>query len=294
VSQFAQPALSEDRVISPDVLKHYKEQFNLSGQLDLLLQLDQSCCLAGKAVLEIGGSNIPKPFALDVLKAKRWVSVDHVYPQNRILWPRQYADTETVPVGPNVEFDELADFAILDGNVEYLPHSFDGRFDAIVSIDAFEHVLRFATMLDRAYNVLRPGGILTALYSPIWSSHIGHHLWGVTDKIGRTFYIESSPIPPWGHLLMRPPELYCYLLDRTDAETAGEIVYQVHHTENLNRLFVEDFEAYFRNSRFRNCCLLPYVQDVVPAPDVQLQLERLHPGRKQFSWIGILVSCEKP
>ena len=85
MSELAQPAQSEHRVISPELLKHYKEQFNLSGQLDLLLRLDQSCSLAGKAVLEIGGSNLPQPFVIGELKAKWWVSVDHVYPQNRVL-----------------------------------------------------------------------------------------------------------------------------------------------------------------------------------------------------------------
>jgi SAM-dependent methyltransferase len=284
---------SEDRPISPEELQQYKDQFNLAGQLDLLLKLHETNSLTGKTVLEIGGSNIPQPFVFDVLKAKRWVSVDRVYPDNRTFWPRQYAEATTIRLDPQVRFEELGDFTILDGIVEALPSSFDCRFDAIVSIDAFEHVLRFATMLHRAYEVLKPGGRLTALYSPIWSSHFGHHLWGITDKSGRTFYIDSSPIPPWGHLLMFSHEMYRYLLDHTDPETAGEIVYHVYHNENLNRFFVEDFAAYFRDSKFTNCSLRPYIPDVVPPREVQVRLEGLHPGRTQFSWLGILVSCER-
>ncbi len=181
----------------------------------------------------------------------------------------------------------------MDGSIESLPASFDGQFDAVISIDAFEHVIRFATMLDRAHSALRPGGQLVAIFSPIWPSHIGHHLWGVTDKSGRTFYIESSPIPPWGHLLMRPHEMYRYLLDHTDPEAADEILYHVYHGEHLNRLFVEDFEAYFRGSRFSSCSIRSSVPDVAPAPAVQRELERLYPGRKQFSRIGMIVACEK-
>src|ERR1017187_6572722 len=45
---------------------------------------------------------------------------------------------------------------------------------------------------------------MLSMYSVIWSSHFGHHLWGATDKAGKTYYIESPPIPKWSHLLMRP------------------------------------------------------------------------------------------
>lgn len=289
----ASAANSEGPVISPEDLQYYKNEFNLSGQLDLLLELHRSSPLTGKVVLEIGGSNIPKPFVFDVLKAKQWVSIDRVYPQNRILWPRQYTEVDVIPIAPGVEFDMLPGYAILDGSIEFLPPSFAGRFDTIVSIDSFEHILRFATMLDRAYDALKPGGQLLAIYSPIWTSHFGHHLWGVTDKSGRTFYIESSPIPPWGHLLMRPHQMYRYLLNHTDPEAADEIVRQVYHGENLNRLFVEDYEVYFKDSRFASYSIRSFVPDVAPAPEIQTELERLHPGRKQFSRIGLFVCCEK-
>lgn len=284
---------SEVQIISAEQLTYYKELFHLSGQLDLLLEIRRLFSLTGKVVLEIGGSNLPKPFIRDILKAKKWVSVDRVYPQNRTLWPLQYNQASIIPIAPDVEFEALGDFTILDGSIEFLPRSFAERFDAVVSIDAFEHIHKFATMLDRAYTALRPGGRLVAMYSPIWPSHFGHHLWGVTDKAGRTYYIESSPIPPWGHLLMRPHEMYKYLLDHTDAETADEIVCQVYHGDNLNRLFVEDYEAYFQSSQFAAYSIRSFVPDVAPAPELQRELERLHPGRKQFSKIGIQACCEK-
>lgn len=294
MSGIARPPHSDVQVISPEALKTYKDTFNLSGQLDMLLGIHASSPLTGKVVLEIGGSNIPRPFVFDVLKVKKWVSVDKVYSQNRTLWPLQYQDAQVIPIARDVQFDALSDYAILDGGIECMPHSFAGRFDAIVSIDAFEHVLKFATMLDRAYDALRPGGQLAAMFSPIWSSHIGHHLWGITDQSGRTFYIESSPIPAWGHLLMRPHQMYKYLLDHTDPQAADEIVCQVYHSANLNRLFVEDYETYLRSSLFENHSIQSFVPEVATPPEVQLELERLHPGRKQFSQIGIYLCCEKP
>ena len=284
---------TEREVITADDLERYKTDFNLGGQLDLLLAIHRLCPLTGKTVLEIGGSNIPKPFIFDVLRAHRWVSVDHVFPQNRILWPRQYREADVRPLTADLAPRDLSEYSILDGRIEQLPATFDGSFDAIISIDAFEHVLRFSSMLQRAHSALRSGGQLIAIFSPIWSSHIGHHLWGITDKSGRTFYIESSPIPAWGHLLMRPAALYEYLLDHTDPETADEIVFNVYHSENLSRSFVEDYEEYFRCSPFQNCSLQSSVPDVAPNPEIQSELERLHPGRKNFSRIGFVACCTK-
>lgn len=279
--------------VSSEEIHRYQQEFNLSGQLYLLLALDEVCPLRNKTVLEVGGSNLPQPFVLDVLGARKWICVDRIYEHNRMLWPRQYEQAHILPVGSDLELEALPSFTLLDGQVENLPASFAGKFDAAVSIDSFEHILRLSTALDRMYEALRDGGRLAAIYSPIWPCHIGHHLWGVTDKAGRTYYIESSPIPPWGHLLMRPPEMHRYLLDHTDAETAAEIVYQVYHSENLNRLFVEDFEAYFRQSKFANVKLQSYVPAVQPPEDVQKKLENMHPGRRQFSQIGILACCDK-
>lgn len=280
-------------MLTGEELQYYKREYNLAGQPDFLVEMNRHWSLEGKRVLEIGGSNIPKPFLFEVLKARQWVSVDRVYPANRQYWPSQYKHTGVIPICEDIDYSILDQHVILDGGIERLPRSFAGRFDAIVSMDAFEHIPKFASMLDRAYDALRPGGKMLSMYSVIWSSHFGHHLWGVTDKAGKTYYIESSPIPKWGHLLMRPHEMYRYLLDHTDAETADEIVYHVYHSEILNRLFFEDYQAYFAQSKFRKLDLHKFLPDVVPDPETQQKLELLHPGRKNFAVTGILLIAEK-
>ena len=92
---------------------------------------------------------------------------------------------------------------------------------------------------------------------------------------------------------MRPHEMHRYLLDHTDFETADEIVYHVYHSEILNRLFFEDYEAYFAQSKFEKIEISKFMPDVKPDPETQQRLEHLHPGRKDFSTTGILVVAEK-
>lgn len=275
------------------LIQHYKDQYGLSGQIDFLVEMDRHFSLEGKRVLEVGGSNMPKSLLFDVLRARQWISVDRVYPENRKYWPKQYMHTGVIPISEDINFDDLDRHVILDGGIERLPPSFAGKFDAVISMDAFEHIPKFASMLARTYSALRPGGKLLSMYSVIWSSHFGHHLWGVTDKSGKTFYIESSPIPKWGHLLMRPHEMYQYLLEHTDPEAADEIVYHVYHSEILNRLFYEDYESYFAHSPFERVEMKRFMPDTEPDPQTQQTLERLYPGRRKFGASSIFAICEK-
>lgn len=275
------------------ILQFYRKEFNLAGQLDLLLEIDRHFCLKGKRVLEVGGSNIPRSFVFDILGVAQWISIDRVYPENRLYWPKQYKHTGVIPLSADIECQQLERHVILDGRIEDLPASFQNRFEAVVSIDAFEHIAKFSSMLRNIYHALCPGGALLAIYSVIWSSHFGHHLWGVKDKAGRTFYIESSPIPKWGHLLMRPPEMYEFLLDHTDTETADEIVYQVYHSENLNRLFFEDYELYFSQSAFNDIEILKFMPDTEPDMHTRKKLETLYPGRTHFEINSMLVKAIK-
>lgn len=280
-------------MIPQATLQFYQEQYKLAEQIPYLAEMNEAHSLEGKRVLEVGGSNIPRPFIFDVLKSRQWISVDRVYPQNRQLWPRQYQDTQVIPMISELAYSKLGDQVILDGQIERLPESFAGQFDIVLSMNAFEHIHKFASMLDRVHTALKPGGCLLSRYSPIWSSYIGHHLWGITDKRGKTFYIESSPIMAWGHLIMRPAEMYHYLLDHTDPETADEMVYHVYHSENVNRLFYEDYEGYFKRSRFGRLTVFPVGDDYEPDPGTRRELERLHPGRIHFEKTSVMLIGER-
>jgi SAM-dependent methyltransferase len=289
----AAPPHSPEEVLNAQQLQEIKARYALAGQPDFLLRMNAIAPFRGKRVLEIGGSNMPKELIFDRFGARQWISVDRVYPENRQYWPIQYSQTGVIPISRSIDYFALDRHVILDGRVENLPASFAGQFDLVVSMDAFEHIHRFATMLDLAYSSLRPGGQMLSMYSVIWSAHFGHHLWGVTDKAGRTYYIESSPIPPWGHLLMTPPQMYRYLLDHTDAETADEIVWHVYHSEILNRLFYEDYEEYLRGSRFKQWEMGKFIPDVEPDDATRARLEALYPGRKQFGATSIFLIAQR-
>ena len=169
----------------------------------------------------------------------------------------------------------------------------EGIFDIVFSIAAFEHILRMPAALDRIFAALKPGGKVFTMFSPIWSAHDGHHLPKMVDGEGRTFGFSKSPVPPWGHLLMRPSALMKFLQQQTDTATAAKIVYYIFHSPHINRLFTEDYAEFFEASRFRVQILSPTFSVPVPS-QLQAELSRLHPGRTHFGNNGLLAVLSKP
>jgi hypothetical protein len=148
--------------------------------------------------------------------------------------------------------------------------------------------------MDKMFHALRPGGRLFSLFSPIWSAHDGHHLPQIQDLAGNQYHFGNSPIPPWGHLLMRPMELFDHLIGvGCDKAFAREVVYYVYSSNHLNRFFLEDFLQIVRRSDFKVVEVTPVFPRPVP-PAIQARLEQLHPGRSDFSHNGVLLVLERP
>lgn len=281
--------------LTRDTVAEFQQRYGLSYHVPHALDAQEVVGLAGKAVLEIGGS-LPESFVRDAFGVRAWIAVEEMSYWREI---EASGGVQGSPPGAVVRRvtdasarDLAAGYGVFAGRVEELPAALHGRFDVAFSIAAFEHITTLALTLDGAYAALRPGGCLFALFSPIWSAHDGHHLPSIRDRGGRDFDFAQSPIPPWAHLLLRPPELFAYLLGHTDRETAAEMVYYVYHSPHINRLFTEDYVAYCRASRFavERCDL---VWPLAPPPAIQGELERRHPGRTQFTNGGMLLVLRK-
>lgn len=283
-------------MLTGDNIEEYQRRHRLSYHVPYALEAEKAVGLRGKSVLEIGGS-LPEAFVREGLGARCWMAIEEMS-----YWHEVRASggvqgtppaTRAAPLLASAGAPELAaGYGVFAGRAEELPVALHGRFDAAFSIAAFEHIDRLALTLDGIHAALRPGGRLFAMFSPIWSSHNGHHLPDIRDRSGRQFSFTRSPIPPWAHLLLRPPEMFEHLLAQTDRETAAEIVYYVYHSPHINRLFTEDYVAYARASAFEvERCEATFPQP--PPPELQAELERLHPGRTKFRNNGMLLVLKK-
>ncbi len=272
-------------------------KFNLSYHVPYAYTCQQLIGFEGKDVLEVGGS-LPKNFVLDYLNVKSWSAIET--PDYEAALKEVGGLSHEGTIIPNVNdvskfgFHNraLEDYNFFLENVEDIPSEYYNKYDLIFSIAAFEHIQKFPIALEKMFFALKPGGQLFSMFSPIWSARDGHHLPNITDKQGTTFNFGNSPIPPWGHLLMKPAEMCRYLYKFTDKDTANLIVYYVYNSPHINRFFTEDYIEFINESLF-SVSRLDLTFPAIIEKETQLALEKLYPGRTKFENNGILLILEK-
>ncbi|MBW4496819.1 MAG: class I SAM-dependent methyltransferase [Oscillatoria princeps RMCB-10] len=275
-----------------------KAKFNLSYHVPYAHACQELVGFEGKDVLEVGGS-LPEEFVFDYLQVNSWSAVETPDYEAALREVGGLSHQGTILYKIN-DFSELGfknrrsdKYNFFLGNIEDITDEYYEKYDLVFSIAAFEHIHKFPLALDKMFLCLKPSGKLFSLFAPIWSSRNGHHIPKITDRDGKIFEFSNSPIPPWGHLLMRPAELCDYLYSVTDKETADLITYYVYQSNHINRFFTEDYVAFINQSYFVVNRLEGMFEDAID-PETQETLEILYPGRAEFANQGILAILEKP
>jgi SAM-dependent methyltransferase len=290
--------LIEGFIMNQQEIIHWQQKTGLTYHVPYALEGERRIGLEGKHVLEIGG-RLPKSFVFDGLNVKSWTAIEA--PD----YMRKHGSSGlTAQIGGDELYNDdlsLASDNFLPGNgsydffhyaIEDIPPCMTEKFDAIFSIACFEHIQDLGRALDGMYQALKPGGLVFSMFSPIWSSFNGHHLPKITDKKNNTYFFNDSPIPPWGHLLLRPPEMYDFLCGHTDKETAAKIVYYIYHAPIINRYFTEDYLKYFNKCSFTvKECNVTFQNEM--KEELITKLKRLHPQTEFFNNQGILVVLSK-
>jgi len=164
--------------------------------------------LDGLDVLDFGCGGGHETLAL-ARSARTVVGLD----VNRPLIEQARARAESVGAG-NVEFTTQLD-----------P---DLRFDAVISLDAFEHFEDPAAMLATIHSQLKPGGVLLASFGPTWYHPYGGHLFSAF---------------PWAHILLSEQALLRWR-NRFRERPATRL------REGMNGWSIAKFERMVRSSPF--------------------------------------------
>lgn len=249
-------ALPEDRSQDPlaDRLNPWVRQ-----ALDLA---QREAGFAGKDVLEVGGA-VPREPALST-GARSWRGF-YLGAQNQ--------------AAPGYE--------IRSADARAIPWP-DASFDLAFSSCAFEHIQELPRALAEIRRVLRPGGVLVTSFAPIWSSAIGHHLWGQLDD-GRRVHFLDPIVPLFGHLLLEEAELEWFLARTVGAGAARRFSEMVFRHGHVNRLFEEQYRAAFAAAGFDDARLVEqgaWQPCHVPTPALLAELELRHPGMGSFASPG--------
>ncbi|WP_216215533.1 class I SAM-dependent methyltransferase [Amycolatopsis aidingensis] len=144
---------------------------------------------------------------------------------------------------------ESGRYRVLRARAEELPLP-DASVDAVFSSNAFQF-LDVASTLAQARRVLRPGGLLYAHFGPIWSAIDGHQLEYVRYQGRDLVFWRDTLLPPWAHLAYERDELAELLADALPAELAELLLWHVHDSDTVNRLFFEDYVSAALDSGLR-------------------------------------------
>ena len=265
-------------------LDQFEGQFNLlEYHLPYLKQFCSEYDIRGKDILEVGGA-MPSEIVIDFLQANSWTCVeDPMYDQVLGMVGNQ----QTISEAKNNKR-----YKVMLKNIEDLDISFNNTFDCIFSIACFEHVSRLSEALNKMWSVLKPGGRLFSMFSPIWSCYDGHHLYHLSLPERFLQSQDKKILLPWEHLLKTRKTLHLDLESRFDAEFADQVIYEVFNNPHINRHFAEDYEYIFEKSPFKLDKFFPsYVASVPEA--YQAILEQTCFSYKKFSNMGYYVFISK-
>lgn len=261
------------------------EKYSLkSYQTGYVLQVEQEVGFAEKSVLEVGGS-LPREFVFEALGVKSWTAIEYI--QYYIDAGFKYPGGEV-----SITFDEikngaiLREYEVIDGKIEDLPYHLFSSFDLVFSVATLQHLQAIPAATERIFQSLKLGGCYCALAAPIWSCQNGHFFNSKKSTSGEEYnYHINSPVPPWGHLLMRPPQMYEFLCHHIEFDTAAAITYEIYNSSRINRFFLEDYLHFLKLSPFSQGQFRPMPPMSIPE-DIQAKLEALYPGYQNFSSQG--------
>jgi SAM-dependent methyltransferase len=141
-------------------------------------------------------------------------------------------------LNPAKNFSPPPEIRALSDDARDLKSVPDGYFDAVISINVFEHIHALHVALNEINRVLRPGGHLGVLFGPLWSSAQGHHLWAKVGDDVVSFWNQEhrNPIDDYSHLLLTPNEMRADLVKKGECHQMIEAIIQaVYMRDDVNR-----------------------------------------------------------
>ncbi len=229
------------------------------------------CGFAGHTVLEVGGS-LPRGLISEFTEVRNWVCLEYI-PYYEELNSKLRKEYTTLCEGLDPHGLELCQ--VISGAIEDLPGCWNGRFDSIFSVACFEHITRLPLGLAAMAKALSPqgkdsdrkpkgSGRLYSGFAPIWSSASGYHM-----SLGEIPYLDSSighedVFFDYMHLLMSPVELFYHLREGIGEVCASHVVYHIHHSNHINRLYIPDYVLALKSENRFSGEILPYARRQIP------------------------------
>ncbi|HEX2190358.1 MAG TPA: class I SAM-dependent methyltransferase [Longimicrobiaceae bacterium] len=252
----AEPARRREIMLASARFRH---EYELRYPFSRYFPVDVRPFLAGKEVLDLGSFTGGRSVAwYQAYGLRRVVGVD--------VAPEFIEAAETFAAQHGAE----AEFHLAVG--ERLPFE-DDRFEAVATFDVFEHVADLSQVMSETFRVLKPGGVLVAVF-PQYMNPFEHHLGMVTRLPGVQWLFDSGAIN----------EAYREIL-RERGERAAWYAHEFQPWERLhtiNGTSIGEFEEIVRERPWETVyqdymVLLTTTRPIMARPRLKRALEGLRP-----------------
>lgn len=123
-------------------------------------------------------------------------------------------------------------------------------FDLVFGVAILEHLNNLDIALENIFKRLKNGGRVYLHGGPIWTSHLGHHVWLHTKDGIKYEFNSNNPIPDWGHLLYSSDEMNDILLKKGIPEDHIDYILKyIYNSERLCRFSTENYYNIFLKSK---------------------------------------------
>ena len=169
----------------------------------------------------------------------------------------------------------------------------DASQNALFCVSVFEHLQDFGRCLAEMHRILVPGGIVYAEFGPIWSSGLGHHVCASADgQQARHWDPRLNPLADFSHLLLSREEMQTAIACRVPPRLGDGILGWVYDSDDINRLFFEDYVRLVEQSPFEMVEISTDREHI--DADILAALRKRHPGYQVFDVRNIELVLRKP
>lgn len=281
-----------------NIINKYQKRFtkNLTYHIDVLKDFRKDINFKDKIILEVGGGNIPKDYMF-FYGAKKYICLDNItewYTKNG--WNYKSDDKKIFSINDSIKAFNKENSFIIDARLEDLPEFFYDKFDIVISIATFEHILNLKESIDIIYELLNNSGNLLSSFAPIYSSMIGHHFWYNNKYNFNTIVDELKFI----HLLYSYDEAKEIIKNIFTYDKYGDLyldlqksfLYLAYESNVLNKLMYNDYITIFNDTKFKKLDLIPtWILNNI-SNDILSELENRY-GKMRYDVAGFYVRATK-
>ncbi|MHB1348538.1 MAG: glycosyltransferase [Desulfobulbaceae bacterium] len=126
----------------------------------------------------------------------------------------------------------------------------DGSYDIAFGAAVLEHFNNFDLILEQLYKVMKPNSYIYLHGAPLWTSHVGHHLWLHIDNEKYEFN-GNNPIPDWAHLTSDYDQIFNLLVTKNLPDIHCKLITDfIFKSDKINRYTPTDIYNYILESDF--------------------------------------------